>query len=89
MLEMDPEGFQKRHPSAQKVIRMPLVSLGPNDKWCGDGHDKLNKIGIGIYGIRDKFSGFWLGLWALPNNRLGNAIAYLYLCLVEDMKGLH
>jgi hypothetical protein len=89
MLEMGPEGFQKQHPSAQKVIRTPLVSLGPNDKWCGDGHDKLNKIGIGIYGIRDKFSGFWLGLWALPNNPLGNAVAYLYLCLVEDMKGLH
>ena len=89
MKNLDPEGFQKRHPSAKKVVRTQLTSLGPNDEWCGDGHDKLNKIGIGIYGIRDKFSGFWLGLWAVPNNRLGDVVAHLYLCLVEEKKGLN
>ena len=88
MKNLDPEGFQKQHLSAKKVIWTQLTSLGPNDEWCGDGHDKLNKIGIGIYGICDKFSGFWLRLWAVSNNRLGDVVAHLYLCLVEK-KGLN
>lgn len=88
MLELDPEGFQKRHPSAKKVIRTQLTSSGPDDEWCGDGHDKLNKIGIGIYGVRDKFSGYWLGLWAVPCNWYKDVIAYLYLSLVEEKKGV-
>ena len=82
-----PEGFSHRHPSAKKIYRTHLTSEGPNEEWCGDGHDKLNKIGFGVYGIRDKASNKWLGLWVVPNNRLGETIGYLYLCLVEEIGG--
>jgi hypothetical protein len=81
------EGFEARYPDAKKIPRYPVTSLGPNDEWSGDGHDKLNKIGFGVYGIRDKASGKWLGLWVVPNNRLGEVVAYLYLCLVEELGG--
>ena len=87
MHEFCPEGFSRRHPEATKVHRVPLMSLGPNDEWSGDGHDKLCKIGMAIYGIRDKVSGMWLGLWVVPNNCLNIVIAYLYLSLVEECGG--
>ena len=87
MHEFCPEGFQRRHPKATKIHRVPLTSLGPNDEWSGDGHDKLCKIGMAIYGIRDKASGMWLGLWVVPNNRLNVVVAYLYLSLVEELGG--
>lgn len=87
MHDEDPDGFVKRHPAAKKIPRVPLTSAGPNDEWAGDGHDKLNGIGIGIYGIRDKASGYWLGLWATPTNRDGKIVAYLYLSLVAKHGG--
>jgi hypothetical protein len=72
-----PEGFIDRHPTAKKIVRTPLTSAGPNEEWSGDGHDKINKLGFGIYGIRDKASGKWLGLWLVPNNRKGEMVGYL------------
>lgn len=82
-----PDGFAKRRPEAKKVHRTQLTSTGPNEEWCGDGHDKLAKIGIEIYGIRDKASGYWLGLWPVPNNRIKEVVAYLYLLLIEEHGG--
>jgi len=83
----DPDGFATREPHAKKVCRVPLTALGPHDKWSGDGHDKLIKIGYTIWGIRDKWSGKWLGLWVVPNNHLKVVIAYLYLSLIEELGG--
>ncbi|KAF8574845.1 hypothetical protein K439DRAFT_1649708 [Ramaria rubella] len=62
---------------------VPLVTLGPHYEWSGDGHDKLNAIGFPVWGIRDVWSGKWLGLWVVPNNHLGEVVAYLYLSVVE------
>lgn len=87
MHDFCPHGFLHRHPHSSKTTRVPLTSLGPNDEWSADGHDKLNKIGIAIYGFRDKASGYWLSLRVLPNNRLNIAITYLYLSLVEETGG--
>lgn len=87
MHDFAPEGFHQRKPDVKKLPRTQLTSKGPHEEWCGDGHDKLNKIGVGIYGVRDKASGKWLGLWAIPNNRIKEVIAYLYLLLVEEYGG--
>ncbi|KIJ56268.1 hypothetical protein M422DRAFT_150289 [Sphaerobolus stellatus SS14] len=72
---IDPQGFN-------------LILLGPHHEWSGDGHDKLAEIGFPIWGIRDVWSGVWLGLWVLPNNHLKVAIGYLYLMLVHDLGGM-
>ncbi|KIJ07092.1 hypothetical protein PAXINDRAFT_182558 [Paxillus involutus ATCC 200175] len=53
-----------------------------------DGHDKLTSIGFPIWGVRDKWSGKWLGLWVVPNNRLKSAVAYLYLSTIESVGGM-
>lgn len=83
----DPDGFERREPGARKTHRVALVSLGPHHEWSGDGHDKLSAIGFPIWGLRDKWSGKWLGLWVVPNNRFKMSIAYLYLLLVYELGG--
>ncbi|KAG6372147.1 hypothetical protein JVT61DRAFT_8557 [Boletus reticuloceps] len=88
MRQHDPTGFELRDPTVKKILRQPLVALGPHHEWSGDGHDKLSSIGFPIWGIRDKWSGKWLGLWVVPNNRLKTAIAYLYLTTIENVGGM-
>jgi len=83
----DPAGFAIREPAAKKIQRGMLTSLGPHHEWSGDGHDKLAEIGFPIWGVRDKWSSKWLGLWVLPNNRLKKAIALLYLQLIKEQGG--
>jgi len=84
---VDPDGFHFRDPTRAELRRVALTSRGPHDEWSGDGHDKLVKYGFAIWGMRDKWSGYWLGLWVLPNNRLGVVIAWLYLSIVRDVGG--
>jgi hypothetical protein len=85
MKELDPDGFAGRAPTAKKIHRVPVVSLGPHHRWCADGHDKLKKIGFPVWAIRDLWSGLWLGIWVVPNNHLKVVIAYLYLKLIEEL----
>jgi len=85
-----PELFQASSassPSPSSPVPTPIALAGPNEKWCADHHSKLSKIGMEIYGIRDKASGKWLGLWAIPNERVKQCLAYLYLCVVEAYGG--
>ncbi|KAF5391647.1 hypothetical protein D9757_002336 [Collybiopsis confluens] len=88
MRSQEPDGFQAREPTAKKIKRGVLVCLGPHHEWSGDGHDKLSAIGFPIWGIRDVWSGKWLGLWVVPNNRLKIVIAYLFLLLVHKLGGI-
>ena len=84
---VDPEGVVARHPTSRQIRRVPLLSKGPNEVWCCDGHDKLCKYGFAIWGMRDKFSRKWLGLWVVPNNRIGGVVAYLWLSVVHKLGG--
>ncbi|KAG1802206.1 uncharacterized protein HD556DRAFT_1429779 [Suillus plorans] len=68
-----------------EATEMPLVVLGPHHEWSGNGHDKLTQIGFPIWVIRDIWSGKWLSIHVLPNNRLKDAIAYLYLSLCYQL----
>ncbi|KAH7904483.1 hypothetical protein BJ138DRAFT_1019103 [Hygrophoropsis aurantiaca] len=84
----EPDGFGQREPTSKKIYRTQLVSLGPHHEWSGDGHDKLSVIGFPIWAIRDVWSGKWLGIWVVPNNRRKDAVAYLYLKLVHKYGGM-
>ncbi|KAJ3924381.1 MAG: hypothetical protein NXY57DRAFT_359343 [Lentinula lateritia] len=88
MREEDPEGFRLCDPTSEKIPRTVLVCIGPHQEWSGDGHDKLAAIGFPIWGVRDVWSGKWLGLWVVPNNRLKDTIGYLYLKLVHEYGGV-
>ncbi|KAG6876417.1 hypothetical protein C0992_013040, partial [Termitomyces sp. T32_za158] len=88
MLLQDPQGFEIRQPGSKKIQRVALVSLGPHHEWSGDGHDKLASIGFPVWGVRDVWSGCWLGLWVVPNNRHRKAVALLFLRLVAKFGGI-
>lgn len=83
----EPRGFELRAPTSKKIHRTEKVPIGIHERWAGDGHDKLYKIGFPIYAIVDDATGKWLGAWIVPSNRLGKTIAYLFLCLVEEYGG--
>ena len=87
MHEQDPEGFDFRSPTAKKIQRFPKCPIGINERWAGDGHDKLNKIGIAIWAVVDDATSKWLGAWVVPSNRLGAVVAYLGLSLIEEKGG--
>jgi hypothetical protein len=86
---LNPEGVLASSPSARQIRRLALTSEGPNEVWCCDGLDKLVKYGFAIWGLRDKFSKKWLGLWVLPNNRVAVAVAYLWLTIIRELGGKH
>ena len=84
---LNPEGVAARNPTAYQIRRIALQSKGPNEVWCCDGHDKLVAYGFAIWGLRDKFSRKWLGLWVVPNNRLAFVVAYQWLSVVYEVGG--
>ncbi|RXK42187.1 hypothetical protein M231_00544 [Tremella mesenterica] len=79
MKEYAPEGLQSRRPGSKKVARFPIISVGPNEQWSIDGHDKLSSYGIGIYGIRDVYSGRLLALQAMPSNRRSEDVHCIFV----------
>lgn len=85
MQDFAPEGFQNRAPGRKVIHRTPLVSLGPNEEWSMDGHDKLAKAGFGIYGIRDKWGSLWLHYRVLPSNRYAVVIAIVILECIKKI----
>lgn len=87
MHQHDPDSFALREPTAKKIRRFPIYPIGIHEKWCGDGHDKLYKIGFPIWGVADFGSNKNLGAWVVPSNRLAEIVAYCFLCLVEEYEG--
>lgn len=83
----DKSAFDSREPDAKRVNRVPKHPIGIHERWAGDGHDKLYKIGFPIWAMVDDATGKWLGAWVVPSNRMGEVVAYLFLCLVEKYKG--
>jgi hypothetical protein len=83
-----PDGFAIWEPSAKKIHQQLLIVLGPHHEWSGDGHNKLTKLGFPVWEIRDVWSGKWLGIWVVPENRLKVSVAYLYLQLIETLGGV-
>ncbi|KAJ7172053.1 hypothetical protein C8R46DRAFT_1073669 [Mycena filopes] len=90
MHDFHPEGFEARHPLAKKktINRQPLTAVGPDDEWSMDGHDKLNKAGFGIYGIRDKYGGTWLHYRVVPSNRYAAVVGVIFLECARKQGGI-
>jgi len=83
----DEEGFGMHEPTAKKIRRFVKHPLGINERWAGDGHDKLYRIGFPIWAVVDDASSKFLGAWVLPSNRTGKSVAYCFLDLVEKLGG--
>ncbi|KNE86757.1 hypothetical protein PSTG_19879, partial [Puccinia striiformis f. sp. tritici PST-78] len=51
---LDPEGVDNR---TKRVLKRRVFNVpGPNFIWSADGHDKLKKFGITMYGFIDAWS---------------------------------
>ena len=83
----DDDGFKFRDPSSKKIFRVAKCPIGIHERWAGDGHDKLYKIGFPVWAIVNDVTTKWLGAWVVPSNRMGHIIGYLFLCLVKHFGG--
>ena len=83
----DREAFSTCEPTAKRIHRVKKHPIGIHQRWSADGHDKLYKIGFPIWAIVDDATSKWLGAWVVPSNRMGNVVAYLWLCAVEKYGG--
>ena len=87
-LEQNSKAQAGRHPDTKKVHHHGLWSIGPNEEWCIDGHEKIKDLmGIAVWGIIDKCSQVELGLWAMPDARVPEMPPALYLHLAKEKKG--
>ncbi|KAJ7139308.1 hypothetical protein C8R44DRAFT_605998 [Mycena epipterygia] len=84
----DSEAFANRDPAAKKIFRVQKFPLGIHERWAGDGHDKLYKIGFPIWMMVDDATANILKAWVVTSNRKGDIIGYLFLCLVEMYGGV-
>ncbi|PPQ82661.1 hypothetical protein CVT25_007551 [Psilocybe cyanescens] len=97
----DPEGFRTREPGAKKIPRTARNPVGIHERWAGDGHDKLYKIGFPIWAVVDDASAKWLNIieWVTSlsiyscvsflNTRVSFYIIVLTLVLrTEDILGI-
>ena len=83
------DAAKAHHPNTRKVHHHRLWSSGLNEEWCIDGHKKiLLSIGIGVWGIIDKYARLELSLWAVPNPRQIDLPPALYLRLIRKKKGI-
>ena len=87
---LEPQVVASRRPGAQKVHKRGLHSIGPDEEWSVDGHDKLvNSMGVGVWGVVDKFSRYILAHYAVPNNWLADVTLALYLLTIKKAGGKH
>ncbi|KAG2003177.1 citrate synthase I [Coprinopsis cinerea AmutBmut pab1-1] len=78
-----------RHPQTRKAHSHGLYCSGPNEEWGMDGHEKiLLSMGIGVYGIIDKYSRMELILVAVPNARDDELPLAVYLRTVKKYGGM-
>jgi hypothetical protein len=84
----DNDAFEGREPAAKHIFCVPKHPIGIHERWSGDGHDKLYKIGFPVWAMVDDATGKWLGSWVVPSNRMGEIVAYLFLCVVEKFEGM-
>ncbi|KAK7055718.1 hypothetical protein R3P38DRAFT_2848678 [Favolaschia claudopus] len=88
MHEHDSEAFANREPTAKKIFRTPKYPVGIHQRWAGDGHDKLYKIGYPVWAMVDDATAKTLKAWVCPSNRLSKVVVYMFLCLVEKYGGM-
>jgi hypothetical protein len=81
------EGFEKRMPTLKQITCSPLTSIGPNEEWSMDGHDKLWAAGFDIYGIWEKWSGRWHHCRVIPSNHYAVVVGVIQLECIKKVGG--
>jgi hypothetical protein len=84
--QIDPEGLAQRLRKTCK--RRIFRTHGPNHVWACDGHDKLKKYGICIYGIIDAWSRKILGMFVHVTNNDPKHIGVYFLRTAATAGGI-
>lgn len=94
MIQLCPEGFEKRFPGSRRIVRVPLTAFGPFHEIASDGHLKLGSqalkmgpVGLPIYAMKDKWSDCVPFMVTAPNVQTEAAVGHLYLDFVEEQGG--
>ncbi|KAH9442393.1 hypothetical protein Pst134EB_028647 [Puccinia striiformis f. sp. tritici] len=84
--ELDPEGVERR---SKRVLKRCIFNVpGPNFIWSANGHNKLKKFDITLYGFIDAYSRKVLGVFVHTTNNNPCHIGYYYLQLVKQSGGI-
>jgi predicted transcriptional regulator len=84
--EIDPEGLAQRLRKTCK--RRVFRTHGPNHVWACDGHDKLKRFGICIYGFIDAWSRKILGMFVHVTNNDPKHIGVYFLRTAAKAGGI-
>ncbi|KAI7967143.1 hypothetical protein MJO29_000420 [Puccinia striiformis f. sp. tritici] len=83
---LDPEGVDNR---SKRILKHRVFHVpGPNFIWSSDGHNKLKKFGITLYGFINAWSRKILGIFVNVTNNDPRHIGYYYLQLVKSQGGI-
>lgn len=83
----DSDATAARHPMTKKVHHSSISSAGPNEEICMDGNKKLQEMGIGIYGVIDKFSRYEIALLVVLRCREPKVPLLCFLRYVRNLEG--
>ena len=83
---LDPVGVDNR--SKRVLKRRVFKTPGPNYIWSADGHNKLKKFWITLYGFINAWSHKILGIYVHVTNNNPCHIGYYYLQLVKSCGGI-
>ncbi|KAA1069486.1 hypothetical protein PGT21_026274 [Puccinia graminis f. sp. tritici] len=84
--EIDPEDMAARLRGVCK--RQTYQTNGPNHIWSSDGHDKLKRFGLTIYGYVNAWSRKILGMFVHVTNNDPRHIAVHFLQLASEAGGI-
>ncbi|KAA1124195.1 hypothetical protein PGTUg99_003831 [Puccinia graminis f. sp. tritici] len=84
--EIEPDAVEARRRQACK--RRVYRTHGPNHIWSCDGHDKLKRFGLCIYGFIDAWSRKILGMFVHVTNNDPRHIGVYFLQLVKAAGGI-
>lgn len=77
-----------RHPKSKKIHRKGLISIGLNEEWGGDFHDKVwNLMGLAIYAWIDKFSRRIFGMWCF-GRKTADVPVGCYILVAQKVGGI-
>jgi hypothetical protein len=82
---LDSCAVASRRPGMSRKRRMNYEVAGPDWLWCIDGHDKLQKYGIEIYGCVDAYSRKIIWWYVGLSNRTGVSVACQYLQAIKEV----
>jgi hypothetical protein len=84
--DIDPEGMTARLRKTCK--RRVFHTYGPNHIWSCDGHDKLKRFGITVYGFIDAWSQKILGMFVHVTNNDPRHVGVYFLRLAAKAGGI-